>query len=271
MPALDPEDPTVIRWDFDDGRPMILARSAGEVCFVWVHKLATYSFPLHRPAAGIECVAAPLSGIERSAVIDGYYRVVLPMVLQSYGLESMHGTALTRDGQLQVFTLHARAKTGKTTLTLALAANGHRIVGDDALIVDAGGGAQPCLRPIPFVPRLRESTAELFALPVRQGLDDPGDIDEVGALPLAGCVIIEREGDGPATFTRLAPNDAFKRLFEHCYAFDPFRKERTSVMLKAYMQLARAVPVAVFRYPSGLGRLQGVAENLAGHLARMSS
>lgn len=270
--VVDPDAPGVVRWDFADGRAMILAQTVGEECRIWVHRLATYSFPLQRPAGAFECVAAPLPEVESGAVIDGYYRVVLPMLLQAYGFESMHGTAVlaAESWRADAFTLHARPEVGKSTLAAALARLGYRTVADDALIIEVGEPetVRPALRPIPFELRLRDAAAQALGEPAHMRVPDPGVVDEIGTLPLAGCVLIERKGEGdPVSFSRLAQVDAFKRLLEHCYAFDPFRKERTAAMTRAYMRLARDVPVAVFSYPSGLERLPEVAQALAGHLS----
>lgn len=274
-PSLDPDEEGAIRWDFENGAPMIVAKIEGDWCWLWVHRMATFRFALTPPSAGVECVASPHPGVAERSIVDGYYRIVLPMLLQVYGLESMHGTAVVPQGGATAYTLHAFSTMGKSTLTLALAQRGYQIVADDALILDPDGAGlepgKPALRPIPFVMRMREPSAELFGLPVRDKIADPGDLSEEdlpAPLPLAGCVLIERvEGATGVTIARLAPNDAFKRLLDHCYTFDPFRKERTGQMMKAYLKLAREVPVVTFRYPSGLDKLAAVADELAGHLA----
>ncbi len=292
-PPLDPDEEGAVRWDYENGKAMILAQVVGEWCWLWIHNMATFRFPLQLPPDGIECVAAPHPNVAERSIVDGYYRMVVPMLLQVYGLESMHGTAVVptaaaaaiagastaaagaagSSSSARAYTLHAYSTTGKSTLTLALAQRGYQVVADDALILDPEGAglvpARPALQPIPFAMRLREPSAELFGRPVREKIADPGDLgeDDLSApLPLAGFVLIERVEDGPVVFTRLAPQEGFKRLLDHCYTFDPFRKERTGRMMKAYLKLAREVPVVAFRYPSGLDKLPAVADELARHL-----
>lgn len=281
VPVLDPDDEGGVCWEYPNGKPMVVAKAIGEWCWVWVSSMATFRFPLVSPDLDVSCVAVPHPRAKTTTIVDGYYRMVMPMILQVYGLESMHGTAVTPPpaaaaGDAGAYTFHAFSTGGKTTLTRALVERGFTIHADDALIIDAFGARlatpRPALQPIPFALRLREPSAELFGLPVRQKIEDPGELDEddlPAALPLAGMVLIERvEGDdvGGTELTLLSPNAAFKRLLDHCYTFDPFRKERTARMMKAYLKLAREVPVVHFRYPSGLDRLPEVASALAARL-----
>ncbi len=273
LPDLHPDSDGAITWDFENGEPMFIARTVGDWGWIWIYHMATYRFPLKAPPEGVDCVAVPHPGVEAATIIDGYYRMVLPVVLQLYGLESMHGTAVVPPGGGGVYTLHAYSKTGKSTLTLALEQRGLRVVADDALILDPEGvglsPARPALRPIPFTMRLRSASAKLFGLPVRDKIPDPGELGEDDLsppLPLAGFVLIERVDDGATNLARLAPHVGFKRLLNHCYTFDAFKMERTGAMMKSYLRFAREVPVAVFRYPSGLEKLPAVADELASHL-----
>lgn len=280
VPVFDHEnDEDGVCWEYENGKPMIIAKAVGDSGWIWISSMASFRFPLRAGSREVECVAVPHRGVKERSIIDGYYRMVVPMILQVYGLESMHGTAVTppvtadEAGGRRAYTLHAFSTMGKTTLTQALAERGFEVLADDALILDADGVGlnppRPALQPIPFAMRMREPSAELFGMPVRDKVADPGDLGEgdlLTPLPLAGCVLIERVDDGPVALTRLAPNEAFKRLLDHCYTFDPFRKERTGQMMKAYLKLAREVPVVVFRYPSGLDKLAAVADALAGHL-----
>lgn len=281
VPVFDAEnDDEGVCWEYPNGKPMIIAKEVGDAGWIWISSMASFRFPLKADSREVECVAVPHPGAKERSIIDGYYRMVLPMILQSYGLESMHGTAVAPPagadgvGGPCAYTLHAFSTMGKTTLTQALAERGFAVLADDALILDPEGDglkpARPALQPIPFAMRMREPTAELFGMPVRDKVPDPGDLgarDLLTPLPLAGCVLIERFDDGPVVLTRMAQHEAFKRLLDHCYTFDPFRKERTGQMMKAYLKLAREVPVVTFRYPSGLDRLAEVADRLADHLA----
>lgn len=281
VPVLDPDDEGGVCWERENGKPMIVAKAIDEWCWVWISSMATFRFPLSSPGLDVECVAVPHPRAKTASIVDGYYRMVMPMILQVYGLESMHGTAVTPPAaavgaEAGAYTFHAYSTGGKTTLTRALVERGFEIHADDALIIDPYGAglasSRPALQPIPFALRLREPSAELFGLPVRQKIADPGALEQddlPAPLPLAGMVLIERvEGEDVSgtELTLLAPNAAFKRLLDHCYTFDPFRKERTARMMKAYLKLAREVPVVRFRYPTGLEKLPEVVAALAARL-----
>src|SRR5690606_39442961 len=102
-------------WGRDEDKPEIIANRVGEWCWFRRDGLAPYRCPPASPDLTVTCVAEPFEGRAASTVVDAYYRSVVPLALQVYGLESMHGTAVeTRAGAVA---LCGHSHAGTTTLT----------------------------------------------------------------------------------------------------------------------------------------------------------
>ena len=102
---------------------------------------------------------------------------VLAMTLHAAGRLCLHGSAVAMDGGAVAFV--APKYHGKSTLALALARSGCRLMTDDILPVDPGPPAQA----IPGVHQVRlwDDSAELFD--VRSGEPTPGDKHLVHEIP----------------------------------------------------------------------------------------
>lgn len=287
-PRLSPDDPDATVWPGPEG-PLAVAQRVGEWCHVALAGLASYSFPVVSEDRSVRCVARPQAGVEAGLVVDAYYRTVVPLALQVYGLESMHGAAVDRGGRALV--LCGASGTGKSTLARALAARGAAVLADDGLVVEVIGGPEPAalLHPLPFALMLREPSAAHFGERARARA--PVGADEAGAgaassgpasagadgagprgagpaetappVPLAAVVLLERVAAGGPRLSRLEPAEAFTGLLAHAYSFSLAGKGRNRRMVAAYLDLAKAVPVHRLRYPSGLERLEEVARLLA--------
>ena len=261
QPTLSGDDPEATVWVGDEHKPEIIAKRVGDWCWFRIDGLATYRFPPASPDLTVTCVAEPFEGRATSTVVDAYYRSVVPLALQVYGLESMHGTAVeTRAGAVA---LCGHSHAGKTTLTYALARRGHRVLADDGLVIDPGtAGPRIAVQPIPFALMIREYSAEHFGTEVRAKVtvtDDDGPTLTVAPVPLAAVVRLQREKDADLQVERVSPADAFSVLLEHCYVFSLDDVGRKGRMMAAYLRFANAVPVFTLSYPDGLEHLEAAA------------
>src|SRR5690606_10400763 len=111
-PALARGDPDAVVWGGRTGAPSVIAKRIGSWCWFRVEGIATYRFPVQSTDQSVECVAFPGQVEAHSDVIDAYYRTVVPLALQVYGLESMHGSAV--EDQAGAIALCAPSQTGKS-------------------------------------------------------------------------------------------------------------------------------------------------------------
>lgn len=283
---LSRDDPAATTWEADTHAPEVIMQVVGDWCWIEVDGVASYRFP--REATGLEVRAEafllpPASGgpvaiaaavtdgavssdpVTADLIIDLYYRVVVPLALQVYGLESMHGTALQYDGGAVL--LSAPSRTGKSTLAAALADSGATVIADDGLVWEAPSGVDSAadagdayLRPIPFSLMLRKSGARRVQPTSSEarhltGTARPVSVERV-AIRLV--VLLDRGDATDVTSQRLSRREAFTRLLGSSYALTISDKGRKGRMMAAYLRFAAAVPVYSMSYPTGLDRLPEV-------------
>ena len=201
-------------------------------------------------------------------IVDCHYRTVVPLALQAYGYEVLHGSAVALAGG--AVALCAERGTGKSTIAFALQQRGHDALADDAVVVSvptAGEARRATVEPLPFALRLRAPSAGHFAAPGKEevlvGADN--EVPSVRESPLAAIVLLARH-DGPLALVRLDTREAFARLLGQSYAFSLDNPARKRAMLANYMQLANGVPTYRLDFPAGLDQLDGICRAIEGLL-----
>jgi hypothetical protein len=271
-PPLSPDDPLTVVWRGKDNKPDVIAKRIDGWCWFRVVDLASYRFPAESPDLHVTCMAEPEEGAGHEAVTDGYYRYVVPLALQVYGLEAMHGTAV--ETPAGAVALCGRSHAGKTTLTYALFRSGYRVLADDGLVVDpTGADGSPAVQPIPFALMIREGSAEHFGTAVRERVHVAGEgpVLTVPPVPLAAVVLVNRVEGATVALEPLAKAEAYTSLLGRSYVFsfdDPVRKR---ALVSAYARFANTVPVYRLTYPDGLdaidtavSAIEGLVESLGG-------
>lgn len=267
-PDLQPDDPDAVVWGGDERKPPIIAKRVDEWCWFRIAGLGSFRFAPESDDLSVSCVAYPERQNAQRYLVDSYYRSVVPLALQVYGLETMHGTAVETPSGAVALCGYSHA--GKTTLTYALSARGNRVLADDGVVIEfdsaEASSSRPLLRPIPFALMMREPSAAYFGTSVKDVvvIDDDEPIEPVSGIPLAAVVLLDRveAGEVPITTTKLDLRDAFTTLMAHCYAFSLDKRDRTGRMVSSYIRFAAAVPVYRLTYPSGMDRLDDVAAAL---------
>lgn len=269
------DDPDATVWQAGEHTPQVVMQRLGEWCWVEVDGVASYRFPADSADGSVRCDAY-LSGASPDVVTDLYYRTIVPLALQTYGLESMHGTALEHDGGAVL--LCAPSRTGKSTLAHALSAHGWPLLADDGLVWEVSDEPQAgaYLHPIPFSLMLREPSSVSGRSVVErrdhEQLVEARDHDQqpaaTGPVPVRAVLLLERSGETAPAAERLGKREAFTRLLAPSYAMSLADKSRKGRMMAAYLQFVRAVPVFALRYPSGLDRLPEVVDFVQGLVAQ---
>lgn len=260
-PLLAFDDPDAVVWAGSAGVPPAMAKRVGEWCWFRIEGVATYRFAAESPDRAVHCTAQPSAGSSRRTVVDGYYRTVVPLALQVYGLEAIHGTAVqTPAGAVA---LCGPSQAGKTTLAHALAQRGHKMLADDGLVIDATSGSGPvAVQPIPFSVLLRDAAAGRFGELERRALDEADDPDSFATaptVPLAAVLMLDRVDAGTVAIRRLSSTEAYTSLLGRSYVFSWTDVGRKARMLSAYARFAGSVPVYSLTYPAGWEELAATA------------
>jgi hypothetical protein len=207
----------------------------------------------------------------REVLVDAYYRSVLPMRLQTSGVEVLHASAIRfRTG---VVAFCAVSETGKSTLAHAFSTFGHALWADDAFAVEFSESSIQSI-PLPFYLRLRPQSQEHFHIcPTREsdfGFPKVPGAAEGKRQPVKAICALERCASGDSTsITRITSASAFATLLTHSYCFtmrDPARKRQ---MMIDYLRLSREVPVLRVRFRPDLSGLSLLVQEISEVLEKL--
>ena len=274
-PALRRGDPDTTVWTDNLGTDVAYGATRGGWHWLRVAGAGSYRFPANGSGRNIVVDVVPEN--EADLVVDSFYRTVVPMALQAYGHEILHGSAVALAGETsggeatggQVVAMCAAPGTGKSTIAFAMQRRGARAVADDAVVIRRGEHGEQWrhqVQPLPFALRLREASADHFASPAKsEVLVGRGAAVEAPSepLPLAAVVLLER-GESSLTLTPLSAADAFPALLSQSYAFTMTDGRRKRAMMANFIGLARTVPVYRLAYPSGLEHLDAICAAMEG-------
>jgi hypothetical protein len=218
--------------------------------------VATYRF---RPGSN-RVEALPEKQASPATVEDYYRRHILPLVMQANGLEVLHASAILYDGGVVGFC--ADNGTGKSTIAYALSRRGFPQYADDALVVQPVRGGIEALS-LPFVPRLRVSSAEHFGNDAYTNLayDLPSHSER---SPVRALFILERDEDGrtEAQIERLHGVEALAALLPHGQRFDTISFSSRKRSVRNYLDVTAIVPIFSVRFANAFERLDGLLDHL---------
>jgi hypothetical protein len=196
---------------------------------------------------------------------------VMAAALHTAGLLCLHGSAVSLSGGTAAFL--APKYHGKSTLALALARAGGKLVTDDVLPVDPG----PPARAIPGVHQVKlwGDTAELFGVADRA--PEPGEKHLVHDFPdellmfhgsplvaiyLLGLAEPDALGGEPARRTRLADVPSALALVRQSALGELLGGSEAAVLFERAVSLARSVPVYRLERVGGLENVSVVVQQL---------
>jgi hypothetical protein len=188
---------------------------------------------------------------------------IAPRIIAASGELVLHGSAVMIDGMMAVFL--GQTGSGKSTLAASLHAAGHRLLGDDAVVISEADGVLQGETVYPSLRLYQESIDQVFR-------DDVGtaamafysDKLHVAAANLSdavaerfplGAIYILTEGDAGVTLAQISPADACMALVENSFALDPLDPAAAMQRMAQAARVAAAIPCYELAYPYDFGLL----------------
>jgi hypothetical protein len=245
-----------------DGVPSAYGwRRKGEIGLE-VPDVATFQLPV----GGASLTAIPEAAVVSEAVLDAYYGMALPLVVQAArGLEVLHGSAVLLPSTSHVAAFCGITESGKSTVAYGLAARGYSQWADDALAFRVDGSPSVTTVGLPFTVKLRESSSAYF----RASSDALDVVEEFEwkQARLAAVFLLEplQRGDPrerAVAVEALGPGEALRALLPNAFRFQPQARERRRETMCSYLDLVASVPILSARFPDDLGRLPELLDEL---------
>jgi len=213
-------------------------------------------------------IAHPEPGTSWLAVIDAFERGVLPLALQSRGLQVLHASAVLTSAGVVAFC--GRSHSGKSTLAYACSRRWRGpLWADDAVAFNPEGNVVRAVA-LPFSMKLRPATVAHFKIVGGEESNGAhsGKDTASASLPRAGelaaLFTLKRTTvlDRPAEVERVPATKSFTELLEHAYCFDLVDPARTQRTVTQYLELCAAVPVFELRFSASFETLPLVLDEV---------
>ncbi|NJO14158.1 MAG: hypothetical protein HC870_03310 [Rhizobiales bacterium] len=189
---------------------------------------------------------------------------IAPRIIAAGGDLVLHGSACVIDGCLAVFL--GQTGSGKSTLAASMHADGHRLLGDDAVVISVVDGVFHGESVYPSLRLYRESIDQVFRDDVRTtamafysdklhvAADNLGDGTGPQRYPI-GAIYILTEGDAGVMLDRFVPADACMALVENSFALDPHDPVAAAQRMAKAASVAAATACYELAYPYDFGLL----------------
>jgi len=248
-PAVPPWETIAEPWPDHDGVIYAYGHVQGNEHWMHIPDLATFRFS----PFGEEVAATVSNASTQEVIIDAFHRRVLPMVVQVRGREVLHASAIHSEAGVLGFCGITRS--GKSTIAFGLNARGYPLWADDMVAFEFADGA-PFSVSLPFRPRLRKSSAELFSRQILEEKLVAYDAAPAGEqrARLAGICILKKTpaASVAVSIRQLSPTDALATVLDHACCFFPQSGDRKRLMIQHYLELVALTPIFEISYQPGL-------------------
>lgn len=234
---------------------------------------------------GIDFVRRVVTVLEMHPQVNGatlehlLHDHVAPRIIAKSGQLVLHGSAVEIDGQLILFI--GETGSGKSTLAAFLHTRGHRLLGDDAVVISETGGVFHGEAVYPSLRLFPESIAGVFGEPIpTEAMAFYSDKRHVTAFtesarasqhfPLALVYVLAGSETG-IEINRFTPADACMVMIEHSFAFDPQDAASAARRLIIASRLAARVPCHELAFPNGFDLLRDIEARILAALHQVAA
>ncbi len=191
---------------------------------------------------------------------------------------ALHGSAVLVGSHVVAFL--GETGSGKSTFAASMHAAGHRLLGDDAVVIsDAGGvflgeSVYPSLRLFResidqvFDRSVETSTMAFYSNKLHVAAIDHAELD-AGPFPL-GAIYFLAANDGPIALDPYFPSDACMALVENSFALDPSDSRSALQRMAEAARVAAVVPCFDLTYPHDFRHLGEARATVLQSLADLS-
>lgn len=200
---------------------------------------------------------------------------VAPRIIAAGGELVLHGSVSLVGSRIAVFLGQTGA--GKSTLAASLHAAGHRLLGDDAVVISADGGTIYGESVYPSLRLFRESINQVF----RESVDTAAmafysdkvhvlapDLGDAGAGAYAlGAIYTLATGEDGVSLDLYSPAEACMALVENSFALDAHDQASAAQRMAQAARVAATVPCYELAYPYDFGLLGEARAQIIASLA----
>lgn len=256
------------RWRLPSGDDWITFHRDGEAYVLQFPGLARFRLS----AASRQVHGHALRDVPEATFRHLFWNSVLPLAASGQRATVLHAGAVEVDAGAVAFL--GPTGRGKSTLTAALAANGHRFLTDDALQVGLSGSGQPVVAPGQAHLRLWKDSERALAAS-GAGMSDATSKCRIPAGPrfphcegervLTAIYLLAEGGSAQPSFERVRPAEALLELVRNAFLLDPESSELLKVQHDKLAAVVRAVPVFRMSYARNYDRLAQVCRETVAH------
>jgi len=201
---------------------------------------------------------------------------IAPRIIAATGELVLHGSAALIGKRIAV--VMGQTGSGKSTLAASLHADGHRLLGDDAVVISAAGdGTFEGASVYPSLRLYRESIEQVFAETVgTSAMAFYSDKRHVAAAGLGaapaerfalGAIYVLIEGEVGVTLQQMSPADACMSLVQNSFALDPHDPAAAAQRMAQAARVAAMIPCYELAYPYDFGLLGEARAQVVASLA----
>ncbi|MGE0040496.1 MAG: hypothetical protein AB7O67_03115 [Vicinamibacterales bacterium] len=200
---------------------------------------------------------------------------VLPLAAATPERLVLHASAVSGRGGAIVFV--GAGGRGKSTLAAAMTAREHRLLTDDALVVEPGKGHMLACPAFPEIRLWPDSARALTRgggraeraahYTTKRRLPGPGPAFEARRRPISRIYLLDRSARAGAgvSVTPVTPRDAVPHLVRTAFVLDTGDRRLMRGTFELISSLVAVTPVFRLRYPDALARLDEVVQAVTAH------
>jgi len=270
MPPQDVPDGNI--WRDNAGRvSAFLSRLDGE-CRICFPQFASYIFSEAKACQeGIQIVIESGPTSTRGQLVDGLMRNVVPLLLQSRGIQVFHASAIRLgDG---IVGLCGSSFAGKSTLAYALQLRGYEVWADDALLISATNQDVRVLKDPLVKLRLRPEARKYFSVIESGSSNEIRNIDaefelslsDMKELPLKALCLLNRGSKEQAAewcCNKINGHEALIQILSLANYYDLTDIDEHRRITESCLKVVSSAPIYKCHYRGGFEFIEAVVDEI---------